>query len=1276
MTTALSSLRVTSDFDASGYVRGAAQKVAADQTMIAADKARNASLAQSDAALAKIPGGMAAVSRSLLDGYGAGSQFEAIIRRIGAATDRGMGLDRTNLLLDAAYRKFGLTADAAVLAERGFVSISTVVADLNARYEQLSLSAASAAAAVARASTQSGINASFGIGAPPEKSAQDSADAFLAQYGGLEGLLKAKAQEAGSAFSSELDSRLIAGAGKSARDAAATFESQFRLDTQKAEQAGANFQRSLTEALGGGGAPATSQGATYTALAAQVQQLDAIEQARAAHNTQQFQNNINLATGIDRQAKSARDSASAFLEAAQAEEALSSKAAALRAQINPLDAEMVSLGKQMAEYRSMLNAGVISQGEFEQAQALASKRLSDVDLSMRQAATGGRVLSGELGNLGYQVNDVLTGLALGQPIFMIAAQQGGQIYQIFSRSRAGVAEFAGSFISSVAGMVTPARAAFSAVAAGIALATSALFTYEGRIHEVQRQLTGIGRASGASALGIDNIAQQNSSPTGLSTNEARNLATALAATGKVGVDSIGPIVALGHDFAKTFGVDAKDAADILAKAFADPAKGADDLNQRLGFLDANTKLLIDSLVTQGNRSEAVRVLTDKLKSSIASASDVTSFWARVWNSTGNAASDFFDRVGRGADRLFDGGSGIDEKIANLTIKLLDLQKAQLQASRSPLGNMLDSLDGAVGFSTISQQIDAINKSLEELRKKKLALSTPASADTANKQRGLEIDEIARATLPTIDATRKLEDQTKALNQAFSDPAIGKWVSLVGNDLLRALERTGAAANAMKGADPVTNQIADTQAQIAALDQRSIASRSQFARDAETRRQSLDPGAGTAAERLIKQDQAARLAAGGQTALDNVERQRISTLGNMASITDIVRSKQLELDNQARDGVIITDTQRLALIDLAREQALGITAMKQQGDATRIQAETLGMSVGAAAEYTAVQSRLAQALRDKQPLTTQDIAQIRAQAAALGQLTQAAALAQIRNDIKFGANTALLSPEDVQIAQQLKGSYPDVATALNSVEASGLRANQALSGLSSSLSNDLASGLTDISTGAKTLSQGFGDMSTAIIRDIENMIIKLMVVGPLMRGLQGAIGTGNPFAAIFGGGASPEANALAAGVMPVAHGNAFGNSNVIPFARGSAFTNQIFHAPTFFRFAAGGAMNAGVMGEAGPEAVMPLRRGSDGKLGVAMTGGPAAANSNIAMMAPRVTIINNTGVQAKPTTAVGSNGDVSVTLDRAVDDAVGKSLATGTGMRVLRAQYGVNQFTGQ
>lgn len=63
----------------------------------------------------------------------------------------------------------------------------------------------------------------------------------------------------------------------------------------------------------------------------------------------------------------------------------------------------------------------------------------------------------------------------------------------------------------------------------------------------------------------------------------------------------------------------------------------------------------------------------------------------------------------------------------------------------------------------------------------------------------------------------------------------------------------------------------------------------------------------------------------------------------------------------------------------------------------------------------------------------------------------------------------------------------------------------------------------------------------------------------------------------------------------AKGNAFSGGNVIPFANGG-----IVGGPTMFGMRGG----LGLMGEAGPEAIMPLRRGSDGKLGVAAANGSA------------------------------------------------------------------------
>ena len=111
-------------------------------------------------------------------------------------------------------------------------------------------------------------------------------------------------------------------------------------------------------------------------------------------------------------------------------------------------------------------------------------------------------------------------------------------------------------------------------------------------------------------------------------------------------------------------------------------------------------------------------------------------------------------------------------------------------------------------------------------------------------------------------------------------------------------------------------------------------------------------------------------------------------------------------------------------------------------------------------------------------------------------------------------------------------------------------------------------------------------------------------------LFGLLGTALSAAAgsIFGGGvaspysgfstaevASQYASYGAGRVVPSALGNVFSEGRVIPFANGG-----IVDAPTFFPMARG----AGLMAEAGPEAIMPLERGAGGKLGVRASGGGA------------------------------------------------------------------------
>jgi len=90
----------------------------------------------------------------------------------------------------------------------------------------------------------------------------------------------------------------------------------------------------------------------------------------------------------------------------------------------------------------------------------------------------------------------------------------------------------------------------------------------------------------------------------------------------------------------------------------------------------------------------------------------------------------------------------------------------------------------------------------------------------------------------------------------------------------------------------------------------------------------------------------------------------------------------------------------------------------------------------------------------------------------------------------------------------------------------------------------------------------------------------------------------------GGGAAGATKITGGGLTGFAAKGAYFNGNVAKFALGG-----VVNSPTPFRFADGGSFRNGLMGEAGPEAIMPLKRDSAGRLGVSGGGGGVVINDS-------------------------------------------------------------------
>lgn len=100
----------------------------------------------------------------------------------------------------------------------------------------------------------------------------------------------------------------------------------------------------------------------------------------------------------------------------------------------------------------------------------------------------------------------------------------------------------------------------------------------------------------------------------------------------------------------------------------------------------------------------------------------------------------------------------------------------------------------------------------------------------------------------------------------------------------------------------------------------------------------------------------------------------------------------------------------------------------------------------------------------------------------------------------------------------------------------------------------------------------------------------------------------PLQQAAGGALAQGMNALFGGMLPFANGGAFSQGRVTPFAKGG-----VVAAPMAFPMRGG----TGLMGEAGPEAIMPLTRGADGRLGVQAQGGGRPVNIVMNISTPDV-----------------------------------------------------------
>lgn len=222
----------------------------------------------------------------------------------------------------------------------------------------------------------------------------------------------------------------------------------------------------------------------------------------------------------------------------------------------------------------------------------------------------------------------------------------------------------------------------------------------------------------------------------------------------------------------------------------------------------------------------------------------------------------------------------------------------------------------------------------------------------------------------------------------------------------------------------------------------------------------------------------------------------------------------------------------------------------------------------------------------------------------------------------------------QTSQQKLAAEQDFSAGLRKGTMDWIDVSSNYASQSADLVSDTMSGFVDQLSGALSGNKSsWEDWSKSVLQSMQKVILNAMLVNSIQ-----SMGGGGMFGSLFGGASAGGGSSGASGVVANAKGGAYESPSL------SAYSNSIVSSPTMFAFAKG----AGLMGEAGPEAIMPLTRASNGSLGVRMVGEEAEGASSSGD-----TIIHQTITQHF---AVTGNGDAA--LKRAMEEAARQGAADG------------------
>lgn len=324
----------------------------------------------------------------------------------------------------------------------------------------------------------------------------------------------------------------------------------------------------------------------------------------------------------------------AALQEAKAKE---QAAARSKAFMDALNGQVNAIGKTHAELMELKAAEL---GLSKEAASLIAK-LKDQGRAMNAAGISAGEYRQAMRMLPAQITDVVTSLASGMPVWMVAIQQGGQIKDSFG----GI----GNTFKVLLSYINPVTVGVGVLVGSLGLLAKAGYDSYKSITDMQNALIETGGYAGVTAEDLDSVSKKIAQTSNSTIRSIREIVTELASSGKYTREQIQNITKATAEWSASTGKSASQIISEFDKIASDPVKGLKKLNEQYNFLEKGQLTYIDTLSrTKGDTeavSEATKLFADVMEKRMKSIADNATPLEKMWNDIKQWASDAWGWVG-------------------------------------------------------------------------------------------------------------------------------------------------------------------------------------------------------------------------------------------------------------------------------------------------------------------------------------------------------------------------------------------------------------------------------------------------------------------------------------------------------------------------------------------------------------------------------------------------------------------------------------------------------